>query len=122
MVITAVILTSCMKDNEDECIEYKQAPVTLTNTPSTGQINSDILINVSFGCINGCGQFGSFEETCQGNTLTIKVIAKYEGCICTQEAPIRQTTYTFSTAEQGTYYLKFLQNNNNYLTDTLIIQ
>lgn len=119
-ILTTIFLSNCKQD--DECVEYKQAPVTLTNTPLTGEINKDILIDVSFGCFNGCGQFGSFEEDKQGNTLIIKVIAKYQGCTCTHDVPIRQTTYTFNTAEKGTYYLKFLKNDNNYLTDTLIIQ
>lgn len=71
---------------------------------------------------NGCGQFGSFTENKQGKTITLGVIAKYEGCICTEIAPILNEIYTFKTIEQGTYYLKFLQKDNNYLVDTLVIQ
>jgi len=119
-ILSTIVLSNCKK--EDKCVKYIQAYVISTNTPLTGEINKDIMIDVSFGCFNGCGQFGSFEEDKQGKTLTIKVIAKYEGCICTQNAPIRQTTYTFNTAEKGIYYLKFLENDNSYLTDTLIIQ
>jgi len=114
------MLSNCKKD--DKCIDYKQAPVTATNTPATGIVNQDIAINVSFGCTNGCGQFGKLEETTQGNIRTIKITAKYEGCTCIMIAPILQTTYKFRTSNSGTYYLKFLQNDNVYLIDTLTIQ
>lgn len=113
------ILSSC---KNEECVEYRQSPVTSTNSPTIGEVNKEIPIYVSFGCFNGCGQFHSFEENKQGNTITIKVNAKYEGCTCTQDLPIRQTTYKFKTSEKGIFYLKFLQDDNNYLINTIIVQ
>lgn len=115
-----LILSNCDKD--DNCREYRQSSVRSTNTPATGEVNTDIPINVSFSCINGCGQFDSFEQGRQGNALEIKVIAKYEGCTCTMDVPTRQTIYTFKTGIKGTYFLKFWQKENTYITDTLVIQ
>ena len=119
-VLTIFVFTQCDKD--EKCIEYHQAAITMTNTPTLGEVNKEIPIIISFGCFNGCGQFDSFEESKQGNVLIINVIAKYEGCACTQDAPTKQATYLFETSEQGVYYLKFKQNDNNYLIDTLIIE
>ena len=89
---------------------------------NTALVNQEVVLTVSFGCFNGCGQFGNFEETTTGNTSTINVNAKYEGCICTQDAPIRTTLYKFKKSQTGTYELKFWQGASSYLTYTIIVQ
>lgn len=110
----------CAKDKV--CLSYEQAFVGHVDGNSIGQINQEINFQVSFGCHNGCGQFGHFEEIVSGNTRTIIVNAKYEGCACTQDAPSRTATYKFKTSQAGTYLLKFQQANNTFLTDTLTVQ
>ncbi|MBI3719288.1 MAG: hypothetical protein HY252_11950 [Sphingobacteriales bacterium] len=117
-----VYLSGCEKKDNTRCLSYKKAGVTKIEGPTTGFVNQDIDLIISFGCISGCGQFGNFEQISNGDTTTINVIAKYEGCICTQEAPTRQTTYKFKATQPGTYYLKFLQVERTYLTDTIRIQ
>ena len=118
-ILTVFMLSSCNKDN---CIEHKQSPVVFTNTPATAEKNKSIPINVSFQCYNGCGQFDAFEESVLGDTLKIKVIAKHEGCVCTENLPLREAVYSFQRAESGTYFLKFLKTDNTYLTDTIVVQ
>lgn len=130
MIIVCITLfldcffSSCKKSSEpsDNCITYQQSPVAEVTGPKTGSINKDINFTVSFGCSSGCAKYGTCSQTVDGNTRTIMVITRYEGCICTMIAPILQTTYTFKTAQAGTYFLKFLQSNNYYLTDTLVVQ
>lgn len=123
LTFISVCLLSCDKTQDDnKCLSYTQAPVTKIEGPNTGNVNQDINLIVSFGCFNGCGQFGKFEQTSKDDTTTINVIAKYEGCICTQDAPIRQTTYKFKATKSGTYFLKFLQTEKAYLTYTIQIQ
>lgn len=104
------------------CLSYQSGPVTKVDGPNTGVINQEIFLLVSFGCNSDCGDFGYFEQSFSGNTTTINVIAKYEGCFCTQGAPIRQTIYKFNSAQTGTYYLKFLKTPGNYLIDTITIR
>jgi len=117
------ILPGCYKtNNDDKCISYTIAPVTDVQGPATGSVNQEINLTVLFTCFNGCGQFGNFEQVTAGNTTTIQVVAKYEGCICTQDVPTRGSIYTFKASQTGTYYLKFLQSGNNYITDTITIQ
>lgn len=110
------------KPGVNKCLSYTKAPVTKIEGPTTALVTQNINLTVSFGCFNGCGQFGNFEETTNGNTTTINVNAKYEGCICTQDTPIRQTIYSFKRTQPGTYDLKFLQTDNNYLTYTITVQ
>ena len=123
LVFSILVLSSCNKTQDDnKCLSYIKAPVIKVEGPNTGLVNQDINLTVSFGCFNGCGQFENFEQTSNGDTTTINVIAKYEGCLCTQDVPIRQATYKFKVTQTGTYYLKFLQTGKTYLTDTIRVQ
>ena len=118
-----ITLLGCNKKNDDStCLSFTKAPVTKIEGANSALVNQEIILIVSFGCYSGCGQFGNFNEVISGNTTTISVNAKYEGCICTQDAPIRQTTYKFKKSQTGTFDLKFLQTENTYLTHTIIVQ
>ena len=118
-----VTLLGCNKKNENSaCLSITKAPVTKIEGANTALVNQEILLTVSFGCFNGCGQFLDFNEVITGNATTITVKAKYEGCICTQDLPIRQTTYKFKKSQTGTFELKFQQSENTYLSHTIIVQ
>jgi hypothetical protein len=118
-----LIPLSCEKKDEDNsCLSYTKAPVTKIEGANSVLVNQEIILTVSFGCYNGCGQFGNFDEEISGNTTTLTVNAKYEGCICTQDAPIRQTTYKFKKSQKGTFNLQFLQTGNTYMTHTITVQ
>jgi len=78
-------------------------------------INKPVQVEVQFGVSNGCGQFGKFLESSNGNTRTIEVEAKYIGCICTQDIPIRNTQYEFLTSEPGVYRLMFKSGKSNFI-------
>jgi hypothetical protein len=120
-----VTLLGCTKKHEDDsktCLSFNKAFVTKIEGANSTLVNQDVFLTVSFGCYNGCGQFGNFNEVINGNATAITVNAKYEGCICTQDAPIRQTTYKFKKSQAGSYDLKFLQAENTYLIHTIIVQ
>ena len=122
-VFSIILLTSCIKKKEeDKCLSYAKAPVTKIEGATTASVNQELNLTISFICFNGCGQFGNVEETISGNTTTIVVNAKYAGCICTQDVPTRTTLYKFKKSQAGTYELKFLQTENNYLTQTITLQ
>lgn len=104
------------------CISYEQAPVLSANVPTSGNVNQVIPITMNFEVRNGCGGFGSITETNSGNTKTITVKAKYEGCFCTQVIGNIQTTYNFTATTTGIHTIKFLQPDGNFLTYTITIQ
>ncbi|TYC07644.1 hypothetical protein ES677_14965 [Bizionia gelidisalsuginis] len=115
---------SCNKnddDKEEECIVNKTEYVISVNSPATGTVNQSITIEVNFGVSNGCGGFGKFIESENGNTRIIEVEAKYVGCICTQDAPIRTTNYEFITNTAGDYELKFKSSPTEFITVNLTI-
>ena len=119
-----ITLLGCNKKNEDNstCLSFTKAPVIKIEGANSALVNQEVFLTVSFGCFSGCGQFGNFEEVNTGNATAITVNAKYEGCICTHDAPIRQTIYKFKKSQTGTFDLKFLQAENTYLTHTIIVQ
>jgi hypothetical protein len=123
-IIATLMAFTCKKEDtaNNKCLSFAKAPVTAVTGPATGSINQDINLTVSFACSNGCGQFGSFEQARTGNTFEISVTAKYEGCVCTQDIPVRQQTYTFRASQPGTYLLNFVQQNNTFVTHTIVVQ
>jgi len=106
-VIIFGILSSCNIDqeNEGECVSNKTEYVTSVNSPSTGSVSETINIEVSFQVFNGCGGFGKFIETQNNTTKNIEVEAIYQGCICTDDMPIRTTNYKFIPTRIGNYEL-----------------
>ena len=113
------IVVSCNDDNE--CITNNIEYVTSINSPNTGTINETVNIEVNFKVRNGCGRFGKFIESENGNIRNIEVEAKYEGCICTQDVPIRTVNYEFKTANSGNYELKFKSSVTEFITVNLTI-
>jgi hypothetical protein len=124
LILTALLLVifSCSKEEEEiKCIENRIAYVTSINSPSTGKVNENITIVVSFGVNNGCGNFGKFIENESGNTKTIEVEARYEGCVCTMDAPTRKINYVFRTQNSGNYILKFKSSATEFIFANLTI-
>ncbi len=123
LIIISSLIISCDNndDENNECIEYEVGYITSVNAPSSGNVNETIDIEVNFGVFNGCGGFGKFIETENGNVRTIEVEAKYEGCICTQDAPIRTTNYEFTVNNAGEYELNFKSSPTEFITVNIII-
>ena len=113
---------SCNNDeNGNECVESKTEYITSVNSPTTGMVNETINIEVDFQVHNGCGQFGKFIETQNSNVINIEIEAKYEGCICTDNLPIRTAIYKFIPNKAGNYKLNFKSNPTEFITVNLNI-
>jgi|TARA_B110001469_G_scaffold19_1_gene38 hypothetical protein len=123
LILISSFIISCDNDDDknNECIEYEIGYVTSLNAPNTGTVNETINIEVNFRVFDGCGGFGKFIETENGNIRTIEVEAKYEGCICTQDAPIRTTNYEFTAINAGEYELSFKSSPTEFITVNLTI-
>jgi hypothetical protein len=118
LLILLAVASGCAKKTttDQKCIRYADAYVTEIQKKADN--NADVLFQVS----SGCGQFNKFIQKSEGNTRIIKVQAVYKGCICTMDMPIRTVTYKFKEKTPGTYYLKFLSEENKYLIDTVVIK
>jgi len=120
--ILLMLNISCSENDKNDCVVNKLAYVTSVNSPSNGVINEITSVEVDFGVNNGCGQFGEFIETENGNVKIIEIKARYEGCICTQDAPIRTVNYEFLTQIPGNYELRFKSNVTDFITVNLLIE
>ncbi|MBA6151570.1 hypothetical protein [Gelidibacter maritimus] len=116
------LLVSCSDDDKNEdCISNQAAFVTSVDAPKTGTLNKTLNIEVSFQVNNGCGGFGDFIEKKDGNTRVIEVEAKYVGCICTDNLPIRTVNYEFITNKAGNHELKFKSSPTEFITINLTV-
>ena len=113
---------SCSENDNNDCIENKLAFVTSVNSPSSGVINEIVNVEVNFQVNNGCGEFGKFIETKNGKVIIIEVNARYEGCICTDNLPIRTVNYEFKTEISGDYELRFKSTKTDFITVNLMIE
>jgi len=120
----SVLLLNCSNDdkNNDECIKSETVFVTSVNAPDSVSLGELINIEVEFQVYSGCGGFGRFIETENGNIRRIEVQAKYVGCICTDNAPVITTNYTFSPNTKGNYILKFKSGENDFITANIIVE
>jgi hypothetical protein len=120
--VLLLVETGCTGNITENCSSIQQAYIGKVDGSKTGNINQDISFTVYFGINSGCGKYGSITETVSGNTRTVSVNAKYEGCACTAMAGVITTNYIFKTSQAGIYYFKFSQGNNSFIIDTLTIQ
>ena len=111
LLIFLLVFVSCNSEDSDECTENRTAYITAIDAPDSTQINEPVLV----GVYNGCGQFGKFIESIDENVRTIAVEARYSGCMCTQDAPIRTIQYEFVTSETGLYTLKFKSGLESFI-------
>ena len=119
-------LSGCNNDDNtslDDCpITFETAYVESANAPASGIVGENIAIDVLFNVKNGCGSFNAFEESIMGNSRTIIVSAKYEGCFCTQAIVNLNAIYNFKADVAGEYELKFKSGENDYVLVTISIQ
>lgn len=117
----SIILNACSESKTpNECVSFLQTGIAaITLDPTVDMMGA--VYKVDFPISNGCGKFNKFEETIDGNTRIIKVIAKYEGCICTQDFSIKSTNYVFTSSVPGTYTLKFLKADGTFFIETVVI-
>ena len=120
LVISFISFPGCKKQ-DDKCMSLTTAQVTKVTGPNTAFVNQEIDLTVLYYLSNGCGQFESLEATSNGNTIIISLKAKYQGCICTDVLLGGQANYKFKANQAGVYYLKFLQPNQTYFTDTITV-
>jgi len=103
------------KDN-DECISAEVAYVTSVKSPSEGEVNKIVDIEIEFPVYSGCGGFGQFLETKYENLINIEVEARYEGCVCTTNIPLITVNYDFITDKAGQYELNFKSSETEFIT------
>jgi len=119
-LISMVLLSSCGNDDNgsDNCLSYSEAYVDTVEPLETADAIG-FPFKVNFVVMNGCGDFDSFEETVAGNVVTVNIIAKYEGCVCTEALEIKEAVYSFKPTTPGTYTIRFKDSEDTFITKTV---
>jgi len=121
-ISTGLIFSSCIKNVEQPvCISSGEVPVQNVTGPNATNVNANIDLTISFQAMNGCGNFDSFKEATLGDTTFVATIAKYIGCVCTQDLPTRTGIYKFKKSAPGQYFLKF-NKGNSFLVHQVTVQ
>lgn len=92
--------------------------------PTTGVVNTDLSLIVTYPYTNGCDYIGRFEEAKNGNIITVKAYSKpiSKDAVCTQDVGTRTTEYKFKATAARSYELRFLNRNGNSVNHTVTIQ
>ena len=120
-VITILIFSNCSKRQEKICLSHTTAKVTNVSGPNNVLVNQETDLTVEYYLDNGCGKFEGLESTSNDYNIKISLIAKYEGCVCTDILLGGQIVYKFKPLKTGVYYLNFLQPDKTYLSDTITV-
>ncbi|WP_162051985.1 hypothetical protein [Pontibacter pamirensis] len=117
------ILMSCSKEEQTVSpLNARPAPVVQVDAPETASFGENVTVTVYFLVNNGCGEFGSFEATRSGNTITVEVYPHYREGFCTQALETREVIYTYKPEEAGTYTFKFWAGEDQFITKTIVIE
>lgn len=121
--MSIALFIACSNDDNGSgnCISYSDVYVDSVE-PIENADAAGFLFKVKFIVMNGCGGFGSFDEMISGNTRTIGVIAKYEGCTCDEALHTKETVYNFKPTVQGTYVLRFRNSEDTFITETVTVE
>jgi hypothetical protein len=122
LLIALSAVTACSIDDGDRQCFNQAAMTTLSVTgPTETTINTPITLQVTFRVANSCGNFNRFME---GTAFPKNVVAlvDYAGCDCEPTPQASQTKpYVFKATTAGTYELKFLQENNLFISKTITV-
>lgn len=115
VVLILILIFGCKNDDDSDCSQRQSEYVTSVEGASNGKVNEPIDINIEFFVYNGCGQFGKFIETRNGNIWEIEIEALYEGCICTTDIRLRTAVYEFIPNNTGEFQLRFKSGPEEFI-------
>ena len=121
----ATLCFGCSKEEEDVPALRAAAPAPIVQVmmpEKTVAAGESVGITIHFLVNNGCGEFGSFNATKDGQTLTVKVYPQYRGEVCADAIFTREAIYNFEPESPGTYTLKFWAGDSKFTTKTLVVQ
>jgi len=122
VLFAGAAFTSCSNDDDNTTAPVtKRHFVTAVTGPTTGTVNQELTLNVSFAVDNNCGTFSKFVETAPADQPLIEVEAKYAGTDCGTTPVTKTAPYKFKSTAKGTYNLKFKKSATESITQTIVI-
>jgi len=125
IALFVTLFFGCSKEAEDVQALQTAAPASIVQVdlPEVAvTAGESVGITIHFLVNNGCGEFGSFDATKDGQTLLVKVYPQYRGEVCADAIFTREAIYNFKPESPGTYTLKFWAGDSKFITKTLVVQ
>lgn len=121
IIALGLFISGCLgKIDPPVCISTLESRVSSVTGANSTTVNNAVNVNVNFTISNGCGRFNSFDQAIVGDTTYVRVLAKYDGCVCTQALSTGTATYIFSKATPGQYYIKF-RGDTSFITQRVTV-
>jgi hypothetical protein len=127
LVFQICLLFGCTADKkpaenpDSDCILVVVAPVSKVDVSTTAQVSQNIPVDITYWITNGCGGFLKFDETNEGNSKTIKVMAKYGGCVCTLPVFELHAVYNFVPTSAGIYTIKVDKGDGTFFSNEITV-
>lgn len=123
LIISMLILftVSCNKNKDSIIIDVRQWQMTKVVGASTGTINQQIALTVSWPYSSGCDVLDKFEESRNGNIIIVKAYGHSEDGPCTMDAGYKTKIYNFVSTQTGTFELRFTNIDNSFISHTVTI-
>ena len=120
-IFFSLVTISCTKKT-DPNISFIQWNMTIVEGGLTGRANQSLALTVYWPYTSGsCDVLDNFEETKQGNIISIKAYGHSNGGICTDDAGIKTKIYNFISATSGTFELRFINKDNSFISRFITI-
>ena len=94
------IFCSCHKKatGDQNCTKYEVVPATAVDSVDATHLKVSFMVN------NGCGHFYKFLEKDSAGITYVRIMAKYTGCMCTMDLPVREEVYTIKNNKKVQFY------------------
>jgi hypothetical protein len=113
---------SCGKESSESFISI-QWNMNRVEGVTSGTLNQTISLTVYYPTSSGCDVFDKFEQSSQGNIISIKALGHtVKSNFCTYAAIEKTATFNFKPISTGSFELRFINKDNSYFTHTLTIK
>jgi hypothetical protein len=114
--ITA-ILNNCKL--EGDCFNQLEVPVVRIELPDSVAKDSAATIIVIYATYSNCSKLNTIYTPWNADTMSIHVIADYQGCTCPDNLPDSIATIKYKPSAVRNYILRAIKYDGTILQDTL---
>ncbi|MFA6401862.1 MAG: hypothetical protein WCX31_09590 [Salinivirgaceae bacterium] len=114
--ITA-IMNNCKL--EGDCFNQLEVPVMRFELPDSIAKDSTAIIKVIYATYSNCSKLNTIYTPWNADTMSIHVIADYQGCTCPDNLPDSIATFSFKPTAARNYILRAIKYDDTILQDTL---
>ncbi|HAM97488.1 MAG TPA: hypothetical protein DCQ26_02650 [Marinilabiliales bacterium] len=116
--LTLLILAqSCSLDGT--CYNQLEVPVKRFEMPDSVAKDSVAIIKVVYLVYNNCSKLNNVYKPSEGDTISVHIVADYNGCTCPDVLPDSVATIGFTPKAVRDYIFRAIKYDNTILQDTL---